>query len=117
VGGDRFQAGSDQIGLVSLEAVQAEAFLVGEHRDRADAQFGGRTENPDRDFAAIGDQQGAYAFHGESKPRVPGRVVSAAGMRRSTAARMPLSRSIGDGGHPGTATSTGITLATRPQLA
>ena len=36
---------------------------------------------------------------------------------RRTAARMPRRISIGGGGQPGTDTSTGITLATRPQLA
>src|SRR4029077_2806229 len=37
--------------------------LVGEHRDRADPQLGGGTKHPDRDLAAIGDQQGAYRLH------------------------------------------------------
>ena len=33
------------------------------------------------------------------------------------AARMPWSSAVGDGGQPGTSTSTGITFATRPRLA
>ena len=33
------------------------------------------------------------------------------------AARMPARIRVGDGGHPGTTTSTGITFATAPQLA
>ena len=37
--------------------------------------------------------------------------------RRRTAVRMPRRMSTGGGGQPGTTTSTGITLATRPQLA
>ena len=36
---------------------------------------------------------------------------------RPIACRMPCSSAVGVGGQPGTATSTGITLATRPQLA
>lgn len=37
--------------------------------------------------------------------------------RHRTAARMPRRMSIGGGGQPGTTTSTGTTLATRPQVA
>lgn len=36
---------------------------------------------------------------------------------RRTAVRMPRNISTGSGGQPGTVTSTGTTLATRPQLA
>ena len=39
------------------------------------------------------------------------------GRERLTAPRMPRINSIGGGGQPGISTSTGITLATRPQLA
>ena len=38
-------------------------------------------------------------------------------LRRRTAPRIPRRISIGGGGQPGTVASTGITLATRPQLA
>ena len=38
-------------------------------------------------------------------------------LRWRTTARMPRRISIGDGGQPGTVASTGITLATLPQLA
>jgi hypothetical protein len=43
------------------------------------------------------------------------REVSDTGLEM--AVRMPLKICRGLGGHPGTATSTGITLDTRPQLA
>ena len=38
-------------------------------------------------------------------------------VRADTAVRMPCRIAIGGGGQPGTATSTGITFDTRPQLA
>jgi hypothetical protein len=37
--------------------------------------------------------------------------------RRPTAVRMPLSKSIGEGGQPGTVTSTGMTFAIAPATA
>jgi len=43
--------------------------------------------------------------------------VPQAGRFVAMAVRMPWINAIGVGGQPGTATSTGITFATRPQLA
>ncbi len=43
--------------------------------------------------------------------------ASCGGIRSLTAVRIPCMIAAGGGGQPGTATSTGITLATRPRLA
>jgi hypothetical protein len=45
------------------------------------------------------------------------RNLERSGVALETAVRMPLRIRRGLGGHPGTATSTGMTLDTRPQLA
>ena len=64
VGADRLPGLAHQIGLVSLEAVQCEAILVGVDRDGADAEFVRRPEHADRDFAAIGDEEFGDGPHG-----------------------------------------------------
>ncbi len=46
----------------------------------------------------------------------PDRLVNPAGYFVS-AASIPARRRVGEGGHPGTTTSTGITFETAPQLA
>ena len=56
VGGDRTQPLADEVGLVGLGAMQREAVLVGEHRHRGLAHLVGRTQDPNRDLAAIGHQ-------------------------------------------------------------
>ena len=67
-----------------------------------------------------GDGVGAQVDHrlsrisAEASPRAP---LSGTGMTVETAVRIPRRISSGGGGQPGIATSTGITLATRPQLA
>ena len=60
---DRLLARTDEIGLVSLEAMEGEPVLVGEHGDGANAQFGGSAQHADRDLAAIGHQQAANLLH------------------------------------------------------
>ena len=62
VGADRFAGLADAVGLVRLEAVQGEAVLVRVDGDGADAEFVGRAEDADGDFAAIGDEQFANGF-------------------------------------------------------
>ena len=55
--GDRALALADEIGLVRLEAMDAEAVLLGVNGDGAQAQFGAGAENADGDFAAVGRHQ------------------------------------------------------------
>ena len=57
VGGDRLQPPADQVRLVGLVAVQVDAILLGEDRDRAEPELGRRAEDADRDLAAIGAQK------------------------------------------------------------
>ena len=47
---------ADLVGLVSLEAVKGELVLLGEDRDRTDAEFVGRAEDADGDFGPVGDK-------------------------------------------------------------
>ena len=54
---DRPLAFADQIGLVRLEAMHREPVFLGVNGHRAQAQFRGRAEDADGDFAAIGDEQ------------------------------------------------------------
>ena len=56
VGPHRVPALPDLVGLVGLQPVLGPAVLVGEHRHRPGPELEGRTERPDRDLAAIGDQ-------------------------------------------------------------
>ena len=57
VGADRAFRRVERIGLVRLEAVDGEAVLLGEDRDRAQAEFVGGAEDADGDFAAVGGHQ------------------------------------------------------------
>ena len=61
---DRLARLADQVGLVRLEAVQGVAVFVRVDRDRANAQFVGRAEDANGDFAAIGDEQLGDLGHG-----------------------------------------------------
>ena len=53
VGGDGAQPLADAVRLVGLGAMQGEAVLVGEHRDRGLAHLVGRAQDPDRDLAPV----------------------------------------------------------------
>ena len=68
VGGDRPEPLADAIGLVRLEAVQAELVLLGEDRDRALAHLVGGPHDPDGDLAAVGDQDLLEARHRRQSP-------------------------------------------------
>ena len=61
VGFHRALALADQVGFVGLEAVQGEAVFLRIDGDGAQAQFVGRAQDADGDFAAI---QGKKFFHG-----------------------------------------------------
>ena len=71
---DRPLALADQVGLVGLEAVHAEAVLLRVDGDGAQAEFGGRAEDADGDLAAVG---GHELLHGtEGRGASGGRGVS-----------------------------------------
>ena len=57
VGLDGALALADQIGLIGLGAMQAEAVFLRIDRDRLDVELVGRAHDADGDLAAIGDQQ------------------------------------------------------------
>ena len=57
IGGDRALALPDQIGLVRLEAVDAEPVFLRVNGDGAQAEFGAGAEDADGDFAAVGGHQ------------------------------------------------------------
>src|SRR5207244_2031337 len=59
VGPDRLPRLADLVGFVRLETVQGEAVLVRVDGDGADAELVGRTEHPDGDLTAVGDEQTA----------------------------------------------------------
>ena len=59
VGGHRLQALADQVGLVGLVAVQVDAVLLREDRDRAEAELGAGAEDADGDLAAVGGEHAA----------------------------------------------------------
>ena len=63
IGLDRAFALADQVGFVGFEAVQAEAVFLRINGHGADAQFIGRAQDADRDFAAV---QGEKFTHVES---------------------------------------------------
>ena len=63
IGGDRPQTLPDPVGLVGLGAMQGEAILVGEHRDRGLPHLVGRAQHPDRDLAAIRHQDFREPVH------------------------------------------------------
>ncbi len=54
---------ADLIRFVGLEPMQREAILVGIDGDRSDSQFVGGTEDANRNFAAIGNQQLPESVH------------------------------------------------------
>ena len=64
VGADRFAGAAHHVGLVGLEAVQREAVFMSVDRDGANAEFVCRSEHPDGDLAAIGDEQFGDGPHG-----------------------------------------------------
>ena len=70
IGGDRPQTLPDPVGLVGLGAMQGEAILVGEHRDRGLPHLVGRAQHPDRDLAAIRHQDFREPVH-RSRPSPP----------------------------------------------
>ena len=61
VGVYRLPAPADQVGLVRLESVQGITVFVREQRDRLYPELVRRAQHPDRDLAAVGDQQLADA--------------------------------------------------------
>ena len=89
-----------------------------EEADRVGVAFPGWHRYADvRGDVRPGGARRQHRNRGRSAP--PGRLIAPAphGLRRATALRMPRRISNGGGGQPGTATSTGMTLATRPRLA
>ena len=63
IGPDRLLRFADQIRFIGLEAVKRVSVLVRIDRHRANAQFMGRAEDANRDFATIGDQELLDLFH------------------------------------------------------
>ena len=57
VGLYRIEPGTDLVSLVGFEAVQGEAILVGVDGDGAYAELTRGTQHPDRDLAAVRNQQ------------------------------------------------------------
>ena len=57
VGRDGALAAADDVGLVGLEAVGAEAVLIGVDGDRPEPELGAGSKDADGDFAAVGDQK------------------------------------------------------------
>src|SRR5512139_8186 len=76
--------------------------MDGDDRQRAHAE---RDERQPGEEPA--DQRERERLHRQASRRAPAEI----------AVRMPCMSATGVGGQPGTATSTGMTLATRPQLA
>ena len=60
---DRPLAVANEVAFVGLETVQGEAVLPGIYGDRADAEFVRGPHDPDRDLAAVGDQQPLDSAH------------------------------------------------------
>ena len=87
VGRHRAEAFADAVGLVRLEAVQAELVLLREHRDGALAHFVGCAHHPDGDLATVGDQDLLEALHRRASsiggPREVSRSRDAAMQRRA----------------------------------
>ncbi len=63
VGRDRAHPLADPVGLVGLEAVEAELVLLGVDRDRLQPELVGGAHHADRDLAAVGDQDLAELGH------------------------------------------------------
>jgi hypothetical protein len=64
IGRDRSLARAHLIGLVGLEAVEAELVLLGEDRNGALAQLVGGTQDADGDLAPVGDEDFPELRHG-----------------------------------------------------
>ncbi len=64
IGRDRPQPLADPVGLVGLEAVQAELVLLGIDRDGALAHLVGRPHDADGDLASVGDEDFLELCHG-----------------------------------------------------
>src|SRR6185436_14389574 len=62
VRGHRLQALAHQVGLVRLVAVQVDAVLLREDRDRAKAQLGAGAEDAHGDLAAVRSKHTAEGF-------------------------------------------------------
>lgn len=63
VGLDRLARRADLVGFVRLGAVQGEPVLVRVDRHGPNTEFVGAPEDPDRDFASVGDEQAADFSH------------------------------------------------------
>ena len=70
VGGHGTEPLADPVGLVGLEAVEAELVLLGEDRDRPLAHLVRRPHHPDGDLAAVGDQDLVEGGHWRASPGV-----------------------------------------------
>jgi hypothetical protein len=64
IGRDRSLARAHLIGLVGLEAVEAELVLLGENRHGALAELIGGAQDPDGDLAPVGDEDFLELGHG-----------------------------------------------------
>jgi hypothetical protein len=72
IGGDRPLARAHLIGLVGLEAVEAELVLGGENRHGALAELVGGAQHPDGDLAPVGDEDFLELAHGAGSSRWAG---------------------------------------------
>ena len=93
VGLDRTFAGADLIGLVGLEAVQAETVFLRVDADRAQTEFGGGAKDADGDFAAVGGEQ---VFESDWFPSFRQRSKSDAGTRHCFTSARERSSSLFD---------------------
>ncbi len=69
IGSDGTLAGADQIRLIRLEAVDAEAVLLRIHGHSAESQFGGGAKDADGDFRPVGGHQPAERTDGLGRRR------------------------------------------------
>ena len=69
IGGDGAERLADGIGFVGLEAVEGEAVLVREDRDRGLAHLVGRAQDADRDLAPVRHQNSFEFAHRSARPR------------------------------------------------
>jgi hypothetical protein len=60
--GDGTLALADLVGLVGLEPVEAEAVFPRVHRDRRDAELGGRAHDADGDLGPVRDQKALHSY-------------------------------------------------------
>jgi hypothetical protein len=66
IGSNRLAGLAHQICLIGLEAMKGEAVFVGVDRHGANAKFVGGAKHPDRDLAAVGDEEFLDRSHAAS---------------------------------------------------